>query len=142
MTLAGADGLTVQVTSVKLTWMKAQDLKRGRKWRISSPPDRTILISRSTAPRARCNFGDGQFGRIPVANPADPNANIVARVYRFGGGKHGKCRDRSVKALQTFVDGVDSVTNLQPTLGGTDEESLRRTPSCVRPRHSRARTVR
>ena len=124
MTLAGADGLTVQVTSVEIdvdegagleAWQEVEDFFS------SGPDDPHFTLDRTTG---EVQFGDGQFGRIPVANPANPNANIVASVYRFGGGKRGIVGTGSVKALQTFVDGVDSVTNLQPTLGGTDEESL------------------
>jgi predicted phage baseplate assembly protein len=69
-------------------------------------------------------FGDGQFGRIPVANPSEPNSNIVARFYRFGGGTQGSVGAGAINALQTFVNGVDTVTNLQPSLGGTDEETV------------------
>jgi predicted phage baseplate assembly protein len=124
MTLTGADGLTVQVTSVEIdvdegagleAWQEVEDFFS------SGPDDPHFTLDRTTG---EVQFGDGQFGRIPVANPANPNANIVASVYRFGGGKRGIVGTGSVKALQTFVDGVDSVTNLQPTLGGTDEESL------------------
>jgi predicted phage baseplate assembly protein len=124
MTLTGADGLTVQVTSVEIdvdegaglqAWQEVEDFFS------SGPDDPHFTLDRTTG---EVQFGDGQFGRIPVANPANPNANIVASVYRFGGGKRGIVGTGSIKALQTFVDGVDSVTNLQPTLGGTDEESL------------------
>jgi predicted phage baseplate assembly protein len=124
ITLTGADGLTVQVTSVEIdvdegagleAWQEVEDFFS------SGPDDPHFTLDRTTG---EVQFGDGQFGRIPVANPANPNANIVASSYRFGGGKRGIVGTGSVKALQTFVDGVDSVTNLQPTLGGTDEESL------------------
>jgi predicted phage baseplate assembly protein len=124
ITLTGADGLTVQVTSVEIdvdegagleAWQEVEDFFS------SGPDDPHFTLDRTTG---EVQFGDGQFGRIPVANPANPNANIVASLYRFGGGKRGIVGTGSVKALQTFVDGVDSVTNLQPTLGGTDEESL------------------
>ncbi|MCU1332248.1 MAG: hypothetical protein JWM08_1240 [Candidatus Angelobacter sp.] len=122
--LTGADGLAVQVTSVEIdvdegagleAWQEVEDFFS------SGPDDPHFTLDRTTG---EVQFGDGQFGRIPVANPANPNANIVAHLYRFGGGKRGIVGTGSVKALQTFVDGVDSVTNLQPTLGGTDEESL------------------
>jgi predicted phage baseplate assembly protein len=122
--LTGADGLTIQVTSVEIdvdegagpeAWQEVEDFFS------SGPDDPHFTLDRTTG---EVQFGDGQFGRIPVANPANPNANIVASVYRFGGGERGIVGAGSVKALQTFVDGVDSVTNLQPTLGGTDEESL------------------
>lgn len=124
ITVTGADGLTVQVTSVEIdvdegagleAWQEVEDFFS------SGPDDPHFTLDRTTG---EVQFGDGQFGRIPVANPANPNANIVAHLYRFGGGKQGIVGTGSIKALQTFVDGVDSVTNLQPTLGGTDEETL------------------
>jgi predicted phage baseplate assembly protein len=123
-TLIGADGHAVQVTSVQLevdegsgfeSWQEVEDFFS------SGQDDPHFTIDRTTG---EVTFGDGQFGRIPVANPADPNANIVARVYRFGGGKQGNVGSGSINAMQTFVDGVDSVTNRQPSLGGTDEETL------------------
>jgi predicted phage baseplate assembly protein len=118
------DGKSVQVTSVQLevdegggfeAWQEVEDFF------ASGQNDPHFTLDRTTGEIA---FGDGQFGRIPVANPADPNANIVARVYRFGGGKPGNIGAGNINAMQTFVDGVDSVTNLQPSLGGADEETL------------------
>jgi predicted phage baseplate assembly protein len=122
--LTGADGNPVQVTSVQLevdegsgfeAWQEVEDFFS------SGADDPHFTIDRTTG---EIDFGDGQFGRIPVANPADPNANIVARYYRFGGGVVGNVGAASINAMQTFVDGIDSVTNLQPSLGGADEEAL------------------
>jgi predicted phage baseplate assembly protein len=123
-TLTGADGRSVQVSSAQLevdeglgflAWQEVEDFFS------SQPDDPHFTLDRTTGEIA---FGNGQFGRIPVANPANPNASIVARLYRFGGGKQGNVGVGSVNALQTFVNGVASVTNLQPTLGGADEETL------------------
>jgi predicted phage baseplate assembly protein len=123
-TLKGADGLTITVTSVQLevdegsgflAWQEVEDFFSSGK------NDPHFTIDRTTGQIA---FGDGTFGRIPVANPTEPNSNIVARVYRFGGGTPGSVGAGSINALQTFVAGVDSVTNLQPSLGGIDEETL------------------
>lgn len=123
-TLTGADGLSIQVTSVQvevdegqgfLAWQEVDDFFS------SGADDPHFTIDRTTG---TVTFGDGQFGRIPVANPADPNANVVARYYRFGGGTQGNVGAGSVNAMQTFVNGVDSVANLQPTMGGADEETL------------------
>ena len=123
-TLTGADGRAVKVSSVQLeidegsgflAWQQVEDFFS------SSPADPHFTLDRTTG---SITFGDGQTGRIPVANPANPNANIVARLYRFGGGKPGNVGAGSINALQTFVNGVDSVANLQPTVGGSDEETL------------------
>jgi predicted phage baseplate assembly protein len=123
-TVTGADGLTITVTSVQLeidegagflAWQEVEDFFSSGK------NDPHFTIDRTTGEIA---FGDGTNGRIPVANPAEPNSNIVARVYRFGGGTQGNVGAGSINAMQTFVGGVDSVTNLQPSLGGADEETL------------------
>ena len=68
--------------------------------------------------------GDGIRGRIPVANAANANGNIVARLYRFGGGKRGNVGANKIQQLETTVDFVDKVTNLRPSAGGADEEVL------------------
>ena len=52
----------------------------------SSPTDLHYMLNRTTG---EIRFGDGRNGNIPVANPANPEGNIVARDYRFGGGKRG-----------------------------------------------------
>lgn len=123
-TVTGSDGLQIQVTTVQLevdegagflAWQQVDDFF------ASGPDDPHFTLDRTTGKIA---FGDGQFGRIPVANPAEPNTNIVARFYRFGGGSQGNVGAGSVQSLQTFVSGVDSATNLQPAIGGSDEETL------------------
>ena len=122
--VTGSDGLTVQVTSVQLeldegagflAWQQVDDFF------ASGPDDPHFTLDRTTG---QITFGDGQFGRIPVANPAEPNTNIVARFYRFGGGTQGNVGAGIVQSLQTFVNGVDSATNLQPAIGGSNEETL------------------
>jgi predicted phage baseplate assembly protein len=120
----GSDGLTINVTSVQLevdegdgllAWQEVEDFFSSTK------TDPHFTVDRTTGQIA---FGDGTFGRIPVANPNEPNSNIVASYYRFGGGSAGSVGAGSINAMQTFVGGVDTVTNLQPSVGGTDEETL------------------
>ena len=69
-------------------------------------------------------FGDGERGRIPVANPSRPNDNVVARRYRYGGGAGGNVGAGTVTELQATIQGVASVTNRRAAAGGTSEESL------------------
>ncbi|OLB36162.1 MAG: putative baseplate assembly protein [Acidobacteria bacterium 13_2_20CM_57_17] len=123
-TVTGSGGLKVQVTTVQLeldegagflAWQQVDDFF------ASGPDDPHFTIDRTTG---QITFGDGQFGRIPVANPAEPNTNIFARFYRFGGGAVGNVGAGSVQTLQTFVSGIDSATNLQSAIGGSDEETL------------------
>lgn len=87
----------------------------------SEHDDPHYTINRNTGD---VRFGDGQHGRIPVANLANPNASIVAREYRYGGGRFANVGANTIKDIQTFVDSIDSVTNLQPAFGGLDEETV------------------
>jgi predicted phage baseplate assembly protein len=87
----------------------------------SGPNDSHFTLNRTTG---EIRFGDGNFGRIPRANPSNPNANIVARRYRTGGGERGNVGAKTLTNLQTFVQDIDSVANLFSSVGGTDEETL------------------
>ncbi|MDQ2938666.1 MAG: putative baseplate assembly protein [Acidobacteriota bacterium] len=71
-------------------------------------------------------FGDGQNGSIPVANVNNAGNNVVARMYRFGGGKRGNLAAGTLKTLLTSVLGIDEngITNLRAAFGGRDEETL------------------
>jgi predicted phage baseplate assembly protein len=89
----------------------------------SGADDRHYVLDRSTG---EVRFGDGTNGRIPIAYVDNPAANIVARIYRSGGGQRGNVKAGLVKTLQTSVPGVDetAVANLQAAYGARDEESL------------------
>lgn len=64
-------------------------------------------------------FGDGVYGRIPVAGAA-----IIARQYRYGGGVTGNVGANTVTKIKTSLPQVDSVTNLRSALGGGAAETL------------------
>jgi predicted phage baseplate assembly protein len=94
-------------------------------------------------------FGDGEQGKIPArltepSRPEEDLANIRASKYRWGGGVRGNVGTDKVTSLQSPVPYVDSVTNLRPTSGGQDEESVseakNRAPQAIRTQ-SRAVTV-
>jgi predicted phage baseplate assembly protein len=75
------------------------------------------------------DFGDGEQGKIParLTDPSRPEqdlANIKVASYRWGGGARGNVGANALTSLQSPVPYVDSVTNLLPTSGGQDEESL------------------
>ena len=99
------------------------------------------MLNRTTG---EIRFGDGRNGNIPVANPANPEGNIVAREYRFGGGKQGNVAAGAIKTLTTSIDGIDAnaVANLLAADSGRDEETLdeakKRAPHAIR---SRCRAV-
>lgn len=107
----------------------------------SGPADLHYMLNRTTG---EIRFGDGRNGNIPVANPANPEGNIVAREYRFGGGKQGNVPAAAIRTLTTSVEGIDdnSVANLLPADSGRDEETLgeakKRAPRAIR---SRCRAV-
>ena len=86
-------------------------------------------------------FGNGEQGKIParLADPSRPDqdlANIQAANYRWGGGARGNVGAKTVTSLQSPIPYVDSVTNLRPTFGGQDEETLAdaesRAPQAIR----------
>jgi len=52
----------------------------------AGPRDRVYLLDRTTG---EIEFGDGEHGAIPVGNNEMAGSNVVARVYRFGGGAAG-----------------------------------------------------
>jgi predicted phage baseplate assembly protein len=89
----------------------------------SGPDDPVYILDRSSG---IVRFGDGQRGRIPVANVDNPRANIVATAYRFGGGMRGNVAAGVVTTLMTSLGGIDAgkVTNPVAADGGTDEEDL------------------
>lgn len=68
-------------------------------------------------------FGDGHYGAIPLANATTQN-NIVATVYRYGGGAAGNLDAGAVTDVQSYVSFVDSVTNPIPAQGGSDTEPV------------------
>jgi predicted phage baseplate assembly protein len=103
----------------------------------SGPRDTHFVLDRGTG---TVLTGDGINGSIPVAYVLNPDANVVARVYRVGGGRRGNVGARQIKTLVTRIDGIDetAVGNLQPAAGGRDEETLdqarKRAPRVIRSR--------
>ncbi len=124
--MPGADGKIVQIRSVQLeiaetqaddflTWQEVEDFS------ASGRRDPHFVLNYNTGDII---FGDGVNGRIPSANAANPTGNIVAREYRYGGGRAGNVAVGTITDLQTFIPGVDSATNWTPAAGGTAEETL------------------
>lgn len=99
----------------------------------SSPSDPHFVLDRTTG---EIRFGDGHTGRIPVANAANPGANIVARWYRAGGSAGGNVGAGSLTTMQTAAPGIATVTNALSASGGADEERVedakRRAPSALK----------
>jgi predicted phage baseplate assembly protein len=89
------------------------------------------------------SFGDGEKGKIPRWLSADGSnrepadlPNIRVSNYRWGGGARGNAGANSITSLEKAIPFVDSVTNLSPSLGGADEETLEhaqsRAPQTIR----------
>ena len=115
--LDGSLAVTVDETGEAAAWQEVADFLG------SGPRDPHFMLNRSTG---EVRFGDGRQGRIPAANPANPQANIVAAAYRTGGGMRGNLAAGQIATMMGSVTGLDSgkVTNPVAAEGGTDEESL------------------
>lgn len=121
-----ADGRAFDVDRLRLEVNEGATDDDFRVWRrvddfFASGPDDPHFVLDATTGQVR--FGDGHRGRIPLANPDFPT-NVVARFYRFGGGRRGNVGPGAVSQLQSYVEGISAVTNPRPALGGSDEETL------------------
>jgi predicted phage baseplate assembly protein len=89
----------------------------------SGPDDEHYVLDRTDG---KVHFGDGTNGHIPVANVNNPTGNVVAREYRFGGGKRGNVAAGTLKTMVTSVAGIDqnAIGNLLAATSGRDEETL------------------
>jgi predicted phage baseplate assembly protein len=116
--LAGTLRLEVDEGDGFTQWTEVADLL------ASGADDRHFTLDRTTG---TVRFGEGERGRIPVANPDNPTANVVARSYRFGGGLRGNVAAGALRTPITPIAGVDDarVGNLRAAVGGRDEEQLK-----------------
>ena len=115
--VAGSVRITIEDGTGPQPWTIVPDLV------ASGPTDAHLAVNYSSG---EVQAGDGLSGDIPVANPNDPDANVVAVEYRFGGGTRGNVGAKSITTLLGTVDGLDPdrVSNLFAAVGGRDEESL------------------
>ncbi|WP_028066668.1 putative baseplate assembly protein [Solirubrobacter soli] len=133
-----SDGVEITITALRLEidegsgfepWQEVDDFL------ASGPDDPHYVLDRAAG---EVRFGDGRFGRIPVANAGLPASSIVARSYLAGGGAAGNVGAGSITTLQTTAAGVASVINARAASGGSDEESVadakRRAPSALKAR--------
>jgi Baseplate J-like protein len=120
----GADNVAVRVTSVRLEVDEGQGFQAWQEvpdFLASKESDPHFVLNRTTG---EITFGDGEHGRIPLANLANRTGNIVARDYRHGGGSRGNVGAGAITELQTTVDFVSAVTNLRAAAGGSQEETV------------------
>jgi predicted phage baseplate assembly protein len=90
----------------------------------SGPDDTDYMLDNASG---TITFGDGVYhGAIPAANPNNPNGNIVAVTYRFGGGANTNIAAGTALTLMTSLPGIDTgnLSNPFAASGGSDEEAL------------------
>jgi predicted phage baseplate assembly protein len=106
----------------------------------SGPNDMVYALDHTTG---LVQFGDGTNGAIPRwlsgngTNRDDADVvNIKAASFRWGGGAAGNGGANTISALRSAIPFVTGVTNLRPSWGGADEESVAaaqvRTPQVLR----------
>lgn len=129
-TVTGAAGEPVTLTHVRLEVSERPVIGEDRGFQVwqevddfynSGENDPHYTLNRTTG---EIHFGDGRHGRIPIANESLPNSNIVARLYRAGGGKAGNVGANTLTAIQSYVPAIKEVTNPFAASGGSDEETL------------------
>lgn len=82
----------------------------------SGPEDRHFVLNPT---RGEITFGNGGRGLIPP-----PNAEIVARLYRHGGGNAGNLGFGAEWTPATSLLGTDKVIGERPATGGRDEQKV------------------
>jgi predicted phage baseplate assembly protein len=134
--LKGSLRLEIQQSDIGFeAWREVDDLLG------SGPRDNDYVLDRTTG---QILTGDGVNGNIPVAYVNNPGANVVARLYRVGGGKRGNVPAGTIKTLVTNIAGIDAngVANLTAANSGRDEETIdeakKRAPRSIK---SRCRAV-
>jgi predicted phage baseplate assembly protein len=102
--------------------------KQVKDFNASSRTDRHYALNASTGV---VTFGDGVNGKIPrwlSSNDTNRNdsdiANVKAVEYRWGGGGRGNAAAGTITSLMSGVPFIESVTNLHPSVGGQDEETV------------------
>ena len=115
--LEGDDAVTIitddagQPEEIWIRWHEVVDFYG------SGPQDRHYILDRLTG---TVQFGNDCLGRVPLAG----RNNIRMAYYRTGGGSQGNRAADSITELKTTIPYIDSVTNLEPATGGSEQESL------------------
>jgi hypothetical protein len=112
----GGETLTIvsEGANVKEIWVRWQEVPD---FYGSGPRDRHYVLNRLLG---EISFGDGLHGMIP---PLD-TGNLRLTSYRTGGGVSGNRPAGTITQLKTTVPYVDKVTNVEPSTGGGDVETL------------------
>jgi predicted phage baseplate assembly protein len=124
LAVINSDNTRVTVTSLRLevdeglgflAWQQVDDFYS------SDDTDMVFTFDRNTGV---ASFGDGEHGRIPIANPANATGNVVARWYRAGGSSSGNVGALTISQILTNTPAISSVLNYEAATGGTDEETV------------------
>jgi predicted phage baseplate assembly protein len=82
----------------------------------SGAEDRHFVLNQN---KGEIRFGDGSRGLIPPAN-----VDIIARLYRAGGGAAGNVPSATKWTIATSVTGTGDVITERPATGGRDEQKV------------------
>ena len=104
----GADG---QPSEWWVKWQETESLSG------CSGKERCFELDRATG---KITFGDGVTGRIP-AYSLEPELSVD---YSYGGGTRGNLPAGGLDGLITGIPFVESMTNICPTCGGSDAQSI------------------
>ncbi len=129
MAVTNTDSTRVSVTSLRLevdegfgflAWQQVDDFYS------STTASMVFTFDRNTG---LATFGDGEHGRIPVANPANASGNVVARWYRAGGSSIGNVGALTITQLLTTTPSISTVTNYDTASGGYRRRDCRQRPA-------------
>lgn len=104
------------IGQIEATWVRWHEVLD---FYDSSPHDRHYRLDRLTG---EIRFGDGKTGKVPPQG----RQNIRLSHYCTGGGNRGNLPAQTIKQLKTTIPYIDSVSNLEPSSGGAEQESLER----------------
>ena len=112
----GEDALRIVEESgeVKEVWVRWDEVGN---FFLSGPLSRHYILNRANG---TITFGDGSRGMVPTKGMN----NIVAQLYRSGGGTRGEMGVGVVTSLKKAIPNIDSVTNHIPSSGGMNQETL------------------
>ena len=107
------------------SWTIVDDFADSECGKCGNDPERedknhcVLDLREGTVTFGPCINNNIQFGKIPRQG-----ALIRVPKYRVGGGERGNLPADRIRVMRTTIPGVSDVTNLRPTTGGRDTETL------------------
>lgn len=99
------------VQDVYVRWVEVPDFIN------STPLSRHYTLNRFSG---EVIFGDGDKGKIPDSG----RDNIIAGLYRYGGGTYGNISIGAIKEVRNTIPLIKGVTNFENGMGGGDAETI------------------